>query len=111
MSSNTTDKRSGKRLKRELIVGVKMKSEIKMAYTIDLSRGGVKVGSPLLLLQPGDVVELIVKKEGESIPFTGLVARQDGVYYLNRIGKSVIAFFIRIADARFSKFVMDNYYV
>ena len=111
MFSNSTNKRSGKRLKRELIVGIKMQAETKMAYTIDLSRGGVKIGSPLLTLNLGDVVELIIKKGGENFPFTGLVARQDDIYYLNRIGRGVITFFIRIADTRFSEFIMDNYYV
>lgn len=111
MSSNAPDKRSGKRLKREIIVGIKMQAETKMAYTIDLSRGGVKLGSPSLTLRLGEAVDLVVKKEGENIPFPGTVARQDGICHLNRIGRSAMAFFIRIADSRFSEFITENYYI
>jgi hypothetical protein len=98
-------------MKREIDVGIKTKTESRDAYTIDLSVGGMRVGGALLKLPLGEQVELMVAKGGEKIPFTGQVAREDGMYHLNRIGRDVVAFFIRISDARFSEFLSSNYHI
>lgn len=111
MSSYENDKRIRRRMKQQFVVGVRTKRGLNVAYTIDVSRGGAKVGSPLLLLPLGEQVELVIDKQGEKYPFSGRVEREDGNYYINRIHSSVNAFFIRIDDARFSNFVMDNCFV
>lgn len=112
MSSYNNEKRIKRRMKQELVVGVRTKMGlINVAYTIDLSRSGVKVGSPLLLLSLGEQVELVIDKQGEKYPFSGRVEREDGNYYINRISRSVNTFFIRIDDDRFPKFVIDNYFL
>ena len=105
------DKRISGRMKREIVVGIKTKTEAREAYTIDLSVGGIRVGGALLNLPLGEQVELTMAKGGEKIPFTGRVAREDGMYHLNRIGRDVIAFFMRITDAKFSEFVNSNYHI
>ncbi len=111
MYPDAVDKRRGRRMKAEIVVGVKVDTEIKMAYTIDLSRGGVRVCSPLLLLRLGEPVDLIVRVGEERIPFPGRVVREDGYHHVDRIGRGATAFFIRITDARFSEFVTANYYI
>jgi hypothetical protein len=98
-------------MKRELAVSVRTKTEDRQAYTIDLSHGGVKVGGALLKLPIGEPVEIMMDKGGEKIPFSGRVAREDGMYHLNRIGRDANTFFIRIADVRFSEFVRSNYHI
>jgi hypothetical protein len=106
------EKRYKRRMKQELVVGVRTKMGlVHAAYTIDLSRSGVKIGSPLLMLSPGDRVELIIDTQGRKYPFSGQVERTDGHYYINRIHRSVNAFFIKIDDERFSTFAIDHYYV
>ncbi len=109
MSSQGIDKRKGGRVKRELAVRVRTQRETKQVYTIDLSHGGVKVGGAMLKLPLGEQVEVLVEKAGETIPFSGRVAREDGLYHLNRIGRDANSFFIRIADVRFPAFVNGNY--
>jgi hypothetical protein len=111
MSSYKNDKRIGRRMKQEFMVGVRTGIGLKMAYTIDISRGGVRIGSPLLLLPLGGEVELVIDKRGVKYPFSGRVAREDGSHYIDRISRSVNAFFISIDDARYPKFAIDNYYV
>ncbi len=111
MSSYGNDKRIRRRMKQEFVVGVRTKQGLNVAYTIDVSRGGVKVGSPLLLLPLGGHVELVIDKRGEKHPFLGRVEREDGNYYIDRISRSVNTFFIRVDDLRFSTFVVDNYFV
>lgn len=98
-------------MKREIVVGIRTRTEAREVYTIDLSVGGMRVGGALLKLPLGEQVELTVVKGGEKIPFSGRVAREDGMYHLNRIGRDVVAFFIRITDVRFSEFVSSNYNV
>jgi hypothetical protein len=98
-------------MKQEFMVGVRTETGLKVAYTIDISRGGVKVGSPLLLLPLGGQVELVIDKRGEKIPFSGRVVREDGHHYIDRISRSGNAFFISIDDARYSKFASDNYFI
>ncbi len=98
-------------MKRELAVRVKTTGETKQVYTIDLSPGGVKVGGALLKLPLGEQVEVFLEKAGETNPFAGRVAREDGIYHINRIGRDANAFFIRIADARFSEFVRLHYQI
>ena len=107
----TNDKRHAGRMKRELVVSVTTKTEARQVYTIDLSHGGVKVGGALLKLPIGEPVEIMMDKRGEIIPFSGRVAREDGMYHLNRIGRDANTFFIRIADAGFSEFVRSNYHL
>jgi hypothetical protein len=103
------NKRINGRMKREIAVGIKTKTETREAYTIDLSVGGIRIGGALLKLPLGEQVELTMAKGGEKIPFSGSVVREDGMYHLNRIGRDVIAFFIRITDVKFSEFVSRNY--
>ncbi len=110
MSARANDKRNGLRIKKELVVGVRMESGMKVAYMIDVSRGGIKVGSPLKL-PVGAQVEVLVDKGGEKIPFNGQVSREDGLCHLVRIGRSADAYFIRITDARFPEFASNNFYV
>ncbi len=111
MRSQGSDKRNSGRMKRELVVRVKTIQETKQAYTIDLSHGGVKVGGALLHLPVGEQVEVFLEKAGETNPFVGRVAREDGMYHINRIGRDANAFFIRIADVRFSEFIRRNYQI
>jgi len=111
MSTYKNDKRIGRRMKQEFMVGVRSERGLNMAYTIDVSRGGVKVGSPLLLLPLGGQVEIVIDKRGVKYPFSGRVVREDGSYYIDRISRSVNAFFISIDDVRYPKFAIDNYYV
>lgn len=111
MTTYANNKRTHGRMKREIVVGIKTRTESRDAYTIDLSAGGVRVGGALLNLPLGEQVELTVAQGGETIPFSGHVAREDGMYHLNRIGRDVVAFFIRIPDARFSAFVSSTYHI
>jgi hypothetical protein len=111
MYPDTADKRHGRRMKAEIVVGVKVDTETRIAYTVDLSRGGVRVCSPLLFLRLGEPVELIVRAGEERLLFPGRVAREDGYHHVDRIGRGATAFFIRITDARFSEFITDNYYI
>ncbi len=106
-----SDKRNSGRMRRELAVRVKTTGETKQVYTIDLSHGGVKVGGALLKLPVGEQVEIFMEKAGETNPFSGRVAREDGMYHINRIGRDANAFFIRISDARFSEFIRRNYQI
>jgi len=103
------NKRTNGRMKREMVVGIKTKTEAREAYTIDLSTGGMRVGGASLKLPLGEQVELTMAKGAEKIPFSGQVAREDGMCHLNRIGRDVMAFFIRIPDVKFSEFVSSNY--
>lgn len=103
------NKRINKRVNREIVVGIRTKTEAREAYTIDLSVGGLRVGGALLNLPLGEQVELTMAKGGEKIPFSGRVAREDGMYHINRIGRDVIAFFIRITDVKFAEFVNSTY--
>ena len=109
MTTHVINKRTNGRMKREIVVGIKTKTETRDAYTIDLSTGGMRVGGALLKLPVGEQVELTMVKGGEKIPFFGHVAREDGMYHLNRIGRDVMAFFVRITDARYSEFVSSTY--
>jgi len=111
MGARTIDARTGLRIKQELVVGLKTNSGLNMAYTIDVSRGGVKLGRPQLVLPVGEPVELVIEKRGEKIPFAGHVARSDGNYYINRISRNANSYFIKIDDSRYSNFVMDNYFI
>ncbi len=110
MGSYVNEKRTRGRMKRELAVSIKTGKDTKQVYTIDLSHGGVKVGGALLKLPVGEQVEILMDKAGEKIPFAGRVAREDGIYHLNRIGRDANAFFVRITDSRFSEFVSSNYH-
>jgi hypothetical protein len=105
------NKRSSGRTKREIMVGLKTTTETKQVYTIDLSHGGVRVGGARLQLPLGALVELVLDKGGEKIPFSGRIAREDGIYYINRIGRDANAFFIKITDARFPEFMKAQYQV
>jgi len=107
-------KRSGQRIKNELIVGVKTtktNSESKLAYTVDLSRGGMKIASPMLFLSVGEQLEVIVTRAGEKVVFSGDVKRKDGIHFIDRIRRSGNAYFIGIEDSEFHKFVADNFYI
>lgn len=106
------NKRSNGRSKREIVVGLKTGTDdMKQVYTIDLSYGGVKVGGAKLQLPLGAPVELVMEKKGEKIPFVGRITREDGIYYINRIGRDANAFFIRVTDERFPEFMKSNYQV
>ena len=97
--------RKDARVKRELRVEIKTGAETMQIYSIDLSAGGVKVGGAMLKLSPGDQVELSIEKDGGKFTFPGQVERDDGSQRINRIGRDVNAFFVRILDERFSEFV------
>ena len=103
------NRRMNKRMNREIVRGIRTKTEAREAYTIGLSIGGMRIGGALLNLPLGEQVELTMAKGGEKIPFSGRVAREDGMYHINRIGRDVLAFFIRITDVKFSKFVSSTY--
>lgn len=105
------NKRRRGRAKRELTVEIKTGTETKQVYTIDLSLGGMKVGGAVLQLQVGEPVEVIVKNAGVKLSFPGQVEREDGLCLLNRIGRNVSTYFIRIIDERFAQFVSSNYHI
>ncbi len=95
----------------EFAVGVRTERGLNVVYAIDISRIGVKVGSPLLLLPLGGQVVIEIDKRGEKYPFSGRVLREDGNYYINRINRSVNTYFISIDDEQYVKFAIDNYFV
>jgi hypothetical protein len=99
------EKRTKGRVKREYLLDIKIGNESKKVYSIDLSEGGVKVGGAMLMLKPGEQVEISVDKDGKKFTFRGQVARNDGSQRINRIGREANAFFIRILDERFPEFV------
>ena len=114
MSTSSNDKRSGIRIKKEVVVGVRSprtSERANLAYTIDLSRGGMKIGSPVLYLSVGEQVELLVDKSGGKALFSGTVARKEGTHYIDRISRSGNAFFVRIEDVEYHKFVRDNFFI
>jgi len=93
------------------MVGIKTTVGLQLAYTIDVSRDGVKIGSPVLQLPLGGQVDVVIDRRGEKYPFSGRVVRDDGNYYIDRIRRSVTAFFVRIDDQRFTEFAVNNYFV
>jgi hypothetical protein len=99
------EKRTKGRVKREYLLDIKIGNESKKVYSIDLSEGGVKVGGAMLMLKPGEQVEISVDKDGQKFTFRGQVARNDGSQRINRIGREANAFFVRILDERFPEFV------
>ncbi len=105
MSIYGKEQRTLGRVKREYIVDMKIGNETKKIYSIDLSEGGVKVGGAMLMLKPGEQVELSLEKNGEKFTFRGQVARNDGSQRINRIGREANTFFVRILDERFTEFV------
>ena len=111
MSPRENDRRIRPRMKQEFVVGVRTERGLTMVYTIDVSHGGVKVGSPMLLLPLGGQVEIVFDKRGEKFTFPGQVVREDGYHYIDRISRSVIAYFISINEERYQKFAIENYFV
>jgi len=111
MTPYVIDKRSGRRVKREIAVQVKTKIDTKRVFTIDFSQGGVKIGGALLKLPLGEPVDLLVTNGGENILFSGRVEREDGLYHISRIGRDANTFFIHIVDADFREFVTSNYHI
>jgi hypothetical protein len=99
------EKRRQSRVKREYIAEIKVGNEVKKIYSIDLSAGGVKVGGTMLVLKPGEEVDISVDRGGEKFTFRGQVARNDGSQRINRIGCDANVFFIRILDEHFAEFV------
>jgi hypothetical protein len=99
------EKRGQGRVKREYMLDIKVGNEIRKIYSIDLSAGGVKVGGAMLMLKPGEKVEISVERGGEKFTFQGQVARNDGSQRINRIGCDANIYYIRILDERFSEFV------
>ena len=111
MISLENDKRAGLRLKQERVVGVTSDAGSRIAYMIDVSRGGVKIGTPARSLHPGATVELVMEKGGERFPFKGRVVRDDGAHYIDRIRCTANAVFIKIEDIRYATFVSDHYFI
>jgi PilZ domain len=111
MRAYDNDKRNWRRVKQEFVVGVKTTAGLQVAYTIDVSRDGVKIGSPVLQLPLGGQVDVVIDRQGEKHPFSGRVVRDDGHYYIDRIRRSVTAFFIRIDDGQFNDFAFENFFV
>jgi hypothetical protein len=99
------EKRKQGRVKREYMVEIKVGNEVRKIYSIDLSEGGVKVGGAMLVLKPGEEVDVSVDRGGEKFTFLGQVARNDGSQRINRIGCDANVFFIRILDEHFVEFV------
>jgi hypothetical protein len=99
------EKRSQGRVKREYMLDIKIGNENRKIYSIDLSAGGVKVGGAMLMLKPGEKVEISVDKGGVKYTFQGQVARNDGSQRINRIGCDANIYYIRILDERFTEFV------
>ena len=99
------EKRKQGRVKREYMVEIKAGNEVKKIYSIDLSAGGVKVGGTMLVLKPGEVIDLSVDRGGEKFTFRGQVARNDGSQRINRIGCDANVYFIKIIDDQFVEFV------
>ena len=104
-----SNKRSSGRAKREFSLEIKTNSGTKQVYTIDFSHGGVKVGGVQLALALGERVEVTLRAGGVSASFPGQVIRADGMHYLNRIGRDVSTFVIRITSEQFTEFVKSNY--
>lgn len=101
-------------MKQEIVVGIRTgnaRGETTLAYTIDLSRDGMKIGSPALYLAVGDPVELLFDRPEGKVFFSGKVSRNDGIHYIDRIRRSGNAFVIRIEDAEYTKFVAENFFV
>ena len=98
-------------MKREFVMGVRNERGLNAVYTVDVSYGGVKVGSPLLLLPLGGQVDIVFDKRGEKFAFPGRVVREGGYYYIDRISRSVKTYFISIDDEHYSKFVIENYFI
>jgi PilZ domain-containing protein len=111
MISYENDKRIRPRMKQEFAVGVRTERGLNVAYVIDISRVGVKVGSPLLLLPLGGQVVIEIDKRGGKFPFSGRVASENGDYYISRISRSVNTYFISIDDEQYVKFAIENYFV
>ena len=94
-----------------MVVGIRAKGSMNLAYSIDFSCDGVKVGSPELHLPVGENVELVVDRSGTKTAFPGKVERSDGMQFIDRLMKSGNAFFVQIDDAEFSRFVSDTFYL
>ncbi|HYA88011.1 MAG TPA: PilZ domain-containing protein [Nitrospirota bacterium] len=67
MSSYENVKRMRRRVKEQLVVGIRTERGLNIAYTIDVSRNGLMVGSPLPLFPRGGEVELVIDRQGENI--------------------------------------------
>ena len=111
MSSLTKEKRLGLRVKDEGVVGIKTNTVTQIAYLIDISRTGVKVGTSEYSIGQEQLVEILIDKRGERLSFTGRVVREDGKHYIARIRRTTNTIFIQIDDERFSGFVNDHYYI
>ena len=107
MATYGKEKRKQGRIKREYLIDIKIGNESRKIFSIDLSDGGIKVGGALLVLKPGEQVDLSIEKDGKKLTFRGQVARNDGSQRINRIGRDGNAYFIRILDERFQEFVRE----
>lgn len=105
MTISGRERRRQARVKRELKVEIKTGTQAMQIYSIDLSAGGIKIGGALLMLTPGEQIELVIEKSGEKFAVRGQVQRDDGIHHINRIGRDGNAYFVRILDERFSEFV------
>ena len=99
------ERRRQPREKKEFKVDIKTGKQTILAYSIDFSVGGIKVGGAGLKLVPGEQVELSIEKDGAKFTFPGRVQRDDGIQRINRIGRDGNAFFVRIVDERLAEFV------
>ena len=111
MNSLENDKRTRMRLKQEFVVGIKTDEGTRIAYLIDVSRDGVKVGTPVSSFHLEMPVEIVIDNRGERLLFKGRVERNDGTHYIDRIHSTANAIFIKIDDDRFPNFVNDHYYI
>ncbi|HUL00590.1 MAG TPA: PilZ domain-containing protein [Nitrospirota bacterium] len=105
------NKRSKGRARREINVEIRSPKEVKQAYSLDFSSGGVKVGAAMLRLPLGESVEFVMEKNGSKVSFPGRVVREDGLERINRIGREANTFFIKISEERFAEFVRGNFSV
>jgi hypothetical protein len=116
MTTNIKERRNGIRirLEQEFPVGVRTGGPTgvsKLAYAIELSRGGMKIVSPVLYLSLGEQVELLVDRAEQKMVFTGRVSRKEGSSYLNRIRQNGYAYFIHIEDLGFAGFISHYYFI
>lgn len=116
MTTNIKDRRNGIRirLEKEFPVGVRTGGPTgvsKLAYAIDLSRGGMKIVSPVLYLSLGELVELLVDRDEKKMVFPGRVSRKEGTHYIERISKNGNGYFIRIEDIGFAGFMSHYYFI
>ena len=73
-------------------------------YTFDFSPKGLRFGGPSLNLHVGERVRITTKKGDKIYDFTGEVKRNDGLFPIRRIGRSVNGFFVMTSSPVYQEF-------